>query len=342
MWEKIVELLKSLFSPQPEPREPSVDAGAVTSSEIQTEPEKTTETKPIKELPRLYVSKYPNKGASPADVMILQRRLKEMGFDPGPADGIYGTKTLTAVQNFQKSLRFPASGSIGEKTLAALKLSLKAPTKNSEKGNLPSTGVQGRGRSIEKELELIIDAKLLSIAPLEIRQAVTDKDGNKIVWLANVALEALKIREKTDNNDGQLVELLQKTIGVAENEPWCMAQQQSCIAYAETKLGVVSKVVASESVMSTFHDSPEECQVQKQELKPGDIICWQHGRSWKGHAGCFGGWVVNLKKMHVIEGNTTAGEADGEIVREGGGTYKTQRSLGVIGTMSIEGFLRPF
>ncbi len=52
----------------------------------------------------------------------IQRRLKALGFDPGPLDGIMGRRTTAAVAAFQQHARLTIQwpGTIGEKTLAAL------------------------------------------------------------------------------------------------------------------------------------------------------------------------------------------------------------------------------
>jgi uncharacterized protein (TIGR02594 family) len=56
------------------------------------------------------------------DVERVQKKLKELGFNPGPADGIVGRRTIAAVAAFQKAegLHIKWPGTIGEKTLAAL------------------------------------------------------------------------------------------------------------------------------------------------------------------------------------------------------------------------------
>lgn len=353
MWKAIVEFLSQLFSAKPEvaDKEPTTEieiddpTQPVLAEVIETPEPKQTKTKV---LPVLSITQAPNLGAPPADIMILQRRLKELGFNPGAVDGIYGSKTQAAVIAFQKSIKFLGSGKIGPKTLAALRLEVKAsakpkPTSQGEAiKKIPSTGVQGKGRKIEKELEGILDAKLAEIRLKELLEAIDKKDGNKIVWLANEALEAMRVREKTNGNDGHMVELIQETVGKSEKEPWCMAQQQSCIAYAETKLGIASKVIASESVMSTWSNSPKECQVKLENIQAGDIVIWQYGTSWRGHTGAVGGWLEKLKSFMAIEGNTSSGTVGSEIVREGGGTYKTKRSTGSVGTMHLRGFLRAF
>lgn len=55
-------------------------------------------------------------------VKKLQRRLAELGFAPGTADGIYGPQTAHAVRLFQASKGLVADGEAGPATLKALKL----------------------------------------------------------------------------------------------------------------------------------------------------------------------------------------------------------------------------
>jgi hypothetical protein len=56
------------------------------------------------------------------DVLALQARLLELGFDPGKADGVYGPMTAAAVVAFQSSLQLDADGIVGPVTHAALQL----------------------------------------------------------------------------------------------------------------------------------------------------------------------------------------------------------------------------
>jgi localization factor PodJL len=70
-----------------------------------------------------------NAGAGPASVVdrqalvrLIQERLAERGFDPGPADGHPGPKTREAVIAFQREQGVPATGEIGPDILAALDL----------------------------------------------------------------------------------------------------------------------------------------------------------------------------------------------------------------------------
>jgi len=61
-------------------------------------------------------------GSSGPEVTKLQERLKELGFDPGAIDGIFGLGTEAAVIAFQKSKGLLADGTAGPRTLNALGL----------------------------------------------------------------------------------------------------------------------------------------------------------------------------------------------------------------------------
>jgi N-acetylmuramoyl-L-alanine amidase len=54
------------------------------------------------------------------DVVALQRRLLEMGFDCGRADGIFGPDTARALRELQRSLGVSADGTCGPETFRAL------------------------------------------------------------------------------------------------------------------------------------------------------------------------------------------------------------------------------
>ena len=54
------------------------------------------------------------------EILNVQRRLSELGFYTGEIDGINGTRTKIAVQNFQSKAGLTPDGIIGPKTLSAL------------------------------------------------------------------------------------------------------------------------------------------------------------------------------------------------------------------------------
>lgn len=54
------------------------------------------------------------------DVLGLQRRLTELGFDVGRADGVFGSRTGEALREFQRNVGLPADGTCGPGTFKAL------------------------------------------------------------------------------------------------------------------------------------------------------------------------------------------------------------------------------
>ena len=65
-------------------------------------------------------------GDSGDSVTALQEALKTLGYDPGEADGKYGTATEQAVVAFQQSKSLTADGIAGPKTIAAINDALNA------------------------------------------------------------------------------------------------------------------------------------------------------------------------------------------------------------------------
>ncbi len=61
-------------------------------------------------------------GSRGESVRQLQIALQNQGYDPGPADGIYGERTAAAVRQFQRDSGLSADGVAGPRTLAALGL----------------------------------------------------------------------------------------------------------------------------------------------------------------------------------------------------------------------------
>lgn len=201
-------------------------------------------------------------------------------------------------------------------------------------------------RKLQKQLELIIDQELMKIAPNALRHAVEAKDANMIVGLCGDALSSLKVREKTNNNDGELVELIQKTGGGVRGYAWCMYQQQTQVAYAEKKLGIVSKMPCSGAcadVRASVKSKASQLIVDYKDSKFGDVWIWMH-KSGNGHTGNFKRWIKKDQSAELNEGNTTAGKLGDKIVREGGGSYRTERAVELSSSsdMRLMMVVRPF
>lgn len=74
------------------------------------------------------------RGSSGATVTEIQTRLKSWGYYNGAVDGIYGSRTESAVKYFQRTNGLTVDGQAGDKTLAALGIYEK-PSSSSGSGS---------------------------------------------------------------------------------------------------------------------------------------------------------------------------------------------------------------
>ena len=61
-----------------------------------------------------------------SETKLVQTRLKNWGYYTGNVDGIYGSKTRSAVRKFQQNNRLQVDGIVGPQTAAAIGFSLKS------------------------------------------------------------------------------------------------------------------------------------------------------------------------------------------------------------------------
>lgn len=191
-------------------------------------------------------------------------------------------------------------------------------------------------RKIEPKMIAYIDS-LLASDPIA-KEALSLADPRLL--FGRVADICVGIREVGGNNKGPLVELIQSTIGGANREAWCMSFIQTCLAYVEHVMGVVSPIAASEHCLTVWNKTPKK---QRVKIIPGQsaIIIWQHGESQNGHTGVMREWREEY--MYCVEGNTESGLSNnGSIERDGGGVYLTKRDSEKNGDMRVVGFLKPF
>ena len=78
------------------------DAGVLTSQTALTAPLTTPVPETAATVPRTPLDRTLGKGMTGDDVRMVQQRLIDLHFDPGPVDGVYGTKTIQSVWAFEK------------------------------------------------------------------------------------------------------------------------------------------------------------------------------------------------------------------------------------------------
>lgn len=75
-----------------------------------------------------------SQGSRGETVKLIQQKLKRWGYYNGAIDGIYGSATKKAVKYFQSKNGLTADGIVGNKTLAALGISLNGKSQTSSSG----------------------------------------------------------------------------------------------------------------------------------------------------------------------------------------------------------------
>lgn len=96
-----------------------------------------------------------NSSSSSSDIKIVQKKLKNWGYYTGNVDGIYGSKTKSAVRLFQKKNGLVVDGIVGNKTLAAMGITSSMLSG----GNQSTGGVNGYSSSDVKLLARLIYAE---------------------------------------------------------------------------------------------------------------------------------------------------------------------------------------
>jgi len=136
-----------------------------------------------------------------SNIIKIQKQLKQLGYDPGPIDGIFGKKTKTALINFQHDNGIIPNGEVNDSTKFKLGIKLKSniiTTKSSKdissrykwksEWNLPFSGsgytiietVNNKGR---KGYKISLTEKGKGSIPTIGSDILTDLPGSKNVTI---------------------------------------------------------------------------------------------------------------------------------------------------------------
>ena len=89
----------------------------------------------------LGLSKYGSRGN---EVKQIQTKLKRWGYYKGSVDGIYGSRTLSAVKSFQKKNGLTVDGIAGTKTLNAMGIYSSSSSSNTSSSNSTNLNLLSR------------------------------------------------------------------------------------------------------------------------------------------------------------------------------------------------------
>jgi len=82
-----------------------------------------------------------NRGSS--NIKEVQQALKDKGYDPGPVDGVMGSKTKDALKSFQSASNLSATGTLNSET--AQKLGVQSSSSSMGSGKSGSSSSKGSG-----------------------------------------------------------------------------------------------------------------------------------------------------------------------------------------------------
>lgn len=117
------------------------------------------------------------KGDTVANIKAVQTRLKNLGYYKGSVDGIWGTKTRTAVRNFQRDKGLVVDGIVGSKTEKALGITLSS---SSSSGGLSSSDMNLLARCVYAEARGEPYAGQVAVAAVVLNRVRSSKFPNTV------------------------------------------------------------------------------------------------------------------------------------------------------------------
>jgi len=260
--------------------------------------------------PRFYVWAIPKKGDKGPDVKVLQGRLKDAGFSPGPLDGHFWTRTETAVKKLQKSLGLPGKGKIGSKTLEALHM---------EVGLGDGLGKAPKGIPSREEMLGVVIGMIEGDIPVQ-------NGPFKI------------IRETKGKNRSAEIDALIKRQGGTLGDPYCAWGQQEILdelcAYYEIDRKKV-KLNEGGSCDSLFKKLDKAGVYRVKAPVPVSWVIFRYPNG-KGHIEMPLSTADKKGNFRAFGFNTTAKGA--EVVRDGQGAGYTLRSVKGYGDAKVRGY----
>jgi hypothetical protein len=143
-------------------------------------------------------------------------------------------------------------------------------------------------------------------------------------------------------NSGQLINLMQQSVGIEDGDSWCLAYLCYCLLAVQRQVkalgdGVNLSVSIGGHCVTMWKSTPSLYKYS--EPKVGTIVIWQHGDTTNGHCG----WVTDVDGggfFRTLEGNSQ--KSGTNIERNGGEIVYKKRHVSGAGAMRVVGFIDPF
>jgi len=232
-------------------------------------------------------------------VKDLQEELKDAGFDPQGADGVFGARTQKALEAFQRAKHLKVDGIAGKQTWTALGGDrFESGSTTSTSKTPPSTGPDAAVRQ-----------KIVSTAygELGVKESGADNHGPA---------------EKYPNYLGR------------GPEAWCA----DFVSYVNTKSGNKLNYASAEEMRQHFKSVGKYEPMSKADPKPGDVVFydWRGNDGRCDHVGVIVDVIRDSKgkvtELVTIEGNAHPDSGGG---RQGVYLHHRKVNSGMMGVASI-------
>ncbi|MDR3626507.1 MAG: CHAP domain-containing protein [Ignavibacteriaceae bacterium] len=132
--------------------------------------------------------------------------------------------------------------------------------------------------------------------------------------------------EKTNHNDGPVVERFLRSVGRKKGESWCAAFVSYCLQAGNASFPLVRSGIARSFKLSGSIKA-KDVLIGKYKILPGTIIVWEKGNTVFGHVGFVESW--DKQSGITIEGNTSSDRNSvvNKAVISNEGVYRKRRSI---------------
>ena len=146
------------------------------------------------------------------------------------------------------------------------------------------------------------------------------QEGSK-KWL-DTARYYVGTLEKTNHNDGPVVEKFLASVGRHKGDSWCAAFVSYCLTAGKVispsiRSGMAINFKVKQSIKAN------DVLIGKYKILPGTIVVWREGATVHGHTGFVESW--NRQSGKTIEGNTSSSGSGSQS--NGDGCYRKNRSI---------------
>ena len=155
-----------------------------------------------------------------------------------------------------------------------------------------------------------------------------------------VAMAQVGVVEKTGNNDGDMVEEYQRSVGRNRGDAYCAAGQYWCYWRAALDLGLTIKDIPIKRTgvaNDMFNDAVSRGEIGRYSPQKHDLIVWKLKNSFRGHIER----IIEIKKygwVVTIGFNTSNSQTGSQS--EGEGVFIKKRNIAhPIGRLKVRGLI---